>query len=71
MKTVAVDVSGVAPEFGSMRNLIPQEGGRFISPLDWDGRRRALFLGDKIAEEIFGKEPRRSERPSSSAGRRS
>src|ERR1700693_2251586 len=55
MKTVAVDVSGVAPEFGSMRNLIPQEGGRFISPLDWDGRGRALFLGDKIAEEIFGK----------------
>jgi putative ABC transport system permease protein len=54
-KTVAVDVSGVAPEFGGMRNLIPQEGGRFISPLDWDGRRRALFLGDKIAEEIFGK----------------
>ena len=55
VKTVAVDVSGVAPEFGAMRNLIPQEGGRFISPLDWDGRRRALFLGDKIAEEIFGK----------------
>jgi len=49
VKTMAVDVSGVAPEFGAMRNLIPQEGGRFISPLDWDGRRRALFLGDKIA----------------------
>jgi putative ABC transport system permease protein len=25
-KTLAVDVSGVSPEFGDMRNLIPQEG---------------------------------------------
>jgi putative ABC transport system permease protein len=55
VKTVAVDVSGVWPEFGTMRNLIPQEGGRFINPLDMKEQRRALFLGDKIAGEIFGK----------------
>ena len=55
VKTLAVGVSGVAPEFGVMRNLIPQEGGRFINPLDMQGQRRALFLGDKIAGEIFGK----------------
>jgi putative ABC transport system permease protein len=56
-KTVAVDTSGVSPEFGPMRNLIPAEGGRFISPLDVQEQRRVLFLGDKIAEEIFGKTP--------------
>ena len=56
-KTVAVDVSGIAPEFGSMRNLIPQAGGRFVNPLDMAEQRRVLFLGDKISEEIFGKEP--------------
>jgi putative ABC transport system permease protein len=54
-KTVAVDSSGVSPEFGSMRNLIPQAGGRFVNPLDMEEQRRSLFLGDKIAEEIFGK----------------
>ncbi len=57
MKTVAVDTSGVNPEFGAMRNLIPQDGGRFLDALDQDQQRRTLFLGDKIAEEIFGKEP--------------
>ncbi|HLN56914.1 MAG TPA: ABC transporter permease [Thermoanaerobaculia bacterium] len=55
LKTVAVDVSGVWPEFGAMRNLIPDEGGRFINALDQRDQRRALFLGDKIAKEIFGK----------------
>src|SRR5688572_31593552 len=33
-KTISVDISGVAPEFGEMRNLIPVAGGRFINPLD-------------------------------------
>jgi putative ABC transport system permease protein len=55
LKTVAVDASGVAPEFGTMRNLIPQEGGRFVNALDMKEQRRTLFLGDKIAGEIFGK----------------
>jgi hypothetical protein len=34
LKTWPVDVSGVSPEFGRMRNLIPQEGGRFIDPTE-------------------------------------
>jgi putative ABC transport system permease protein len=55
LKTVAVDVSGVAAEFGSMRNLIPEAGGRFINAVDVAEQRRTLFLGDKIAKEIFGK----------------
>jgi len=56
LKTWPVDVSGVSPEFGRMRNLIPQEGGRFIDPTDMDERRRVLFLGDKLAENVFGKD---------------
>jgi putative ABC transport system permease protein len=55
-KTLPVDVSGVSPEFGSMRNLIPQPGGRFLDPLDVDQQRRVLFVGDKFAEDLFGKE---------------
>jgi putative ABC transport system permease protein len=55
LKTVAVDCSGVSPEFGTMRNLVPDAGGRFINALDQREQRRTLFLGDKIAKEIFGK----------------
>ncbi|HKA36450.1 MAG TPA: ABC transporter permease [Thermoanaerobaculia bacterium] len=55
LKTVAIDCSGVAAEFGSMRNLIPEAGGRFINATDVREQRRTLFLGDKIAKEIFGK----------------
>ncbi|HYK41213.1 MAG TPA: ABC transporter permease [Thermoanaerobaculia bacterium] len=57
MKTVAIDCSGVDSSFGSMRNLIPQAGGRFINPIDVAEQRRVLFLGDKIARDIFGKAP--------------
>ncbi|MFI5120920.1 MAG: ABC transporter permease, partial [Thermoanaerobaculia bacterium] len=56
LKTWPVDVSGVSPEFGRMRNLIPQDGGRFIDPTDMNEQRRVLFLGDKLAENVFGKE---------------
>jgi putative ABC transport system permease protein len=55
MKTYPVDTSGVGPEFETMRNLVPQAGGRFINPIDMAGQRRVLFLGDKAAETIFGK----------------
>lgn len=56
-KTLSVDVSGVSPEFGSMRNLIPQSGGRFINPIDMDNQRRVTFLGEKLAKDIFGGVP--------------
>ena len=56
-KTLAVDVSGVSPEFGNMRNLIPQEGGRFVNPTDVAEERRVVFIGNKLAEDVFGKTP--------------
>jgi putative ABC transport system permease protein len=54
-KTIAIDISGVSPEFGGMRNLIPQAGGRFFNPTDMATQRRVLFLGNKMTEDIFGK----------------
>ena len=54
-KTVAVDISGVAPEFGGMRNINPRAGSRFINPTDMDEQRRVLFIGWKLAEQVFGK----------------
>jgi len=53
-KTLAVDVSGVRPCFGEMRNLIPQAGGRFLDPLDERDKRRLAFLGDELATTLFG-----------------
>jgi putative ABC transport system permease protein len=56
-KTLSVDTSGVTPEFGVMRNQIPARGGRFIDAIDVNESRRTVFLGDKLAENIFGKTP--------------
>jgi putative ABC transport system permease protein len=55
-KTMAVDVSGVYPIFGRMRNLIPKAGGRFVNAMDIDNRRRVAFLGDQFAKDLFGEE---------------
>ncbi len=55
-KTVAGhDVIGTNWEYGTMRNNIAQAGGRFIDPIDEREKRRVIFLGNKLAEEIFGK----------------
>jgi putative ABC transport system permease protein len=56
-KTVAVDISGVAPEFGTMRNVNPQSDGRFINPTDMREQRRTLFIGNKLAADVFGETP--------------
>jgi len=53
-KTMSVDCSGVTPEFGSMRNLIPESGGRFIDDIDNGEQRRVVFIGDKFKKNIFG-----------------
>ncbi|MEW6757645.1 MAG: ABC transporter permease [Acidobacteriota bacterium] len=53
-KTMMVDVSGVYPEFGTMRNLIPRPGGRFLNPRDMAERRRVAFVGDEFAKDFFG-----------------
>lgn len=49
-------VSGVWPAFGSLRNIVPEPGGRFINRLDLEQRRRVVVLGDQSAEELFGEE---------------
>jgi putative ABC transport system permease protein len=46
-------ISGVWPEFNEMRNIIPQEGGRFINDHDNKEKRRTIFIGDELAEKLF------------------
>jgi len=56
-KTMSVDTSGITPEFGLMRNCVPERGGRFIDAIDLREQRRVAFLGNKLAKDIFGATP--------------
>ncbi len=49
-------ISGIIPEYGEMRNIWPQEGGRWINDLDVQLRRRVVFLGNDLKDFLFGKE---------------
>ena len=51
-------ISGVWPEFGEMRNIIPQLGGRFINAFDIAEKRRVVFIGNQLADKLFpGEDP--------------
>jgi putative ABC transport system permease protein len=50
----SVSVSGVSPSYGTMRNMIPAVGGRFINELDVSQRRRVVFVGNELADDLFG-----------------
>lgn len=49
-------VRGVCPEYGEMRNEVPDEG-RWISPEDQGERRRVAVLGSKIRQRLFSGRP--------------
>lgn len=55
-KTINARVRGVDVEYGEMRNLLPQPGGRFLNALDMTEKRRVIFLGEELASDLFGKE---------------
>ena len=46
-------IRGVYPIYESMRNEIPQRGGRFVNDRDIEERRRVIFLGSKLKREVF------------------
>lgn len=49
-------IRGVCPEYGEMRNEVPSEG-RWIDPTDELERRRVVFLGGHIREQLFSGRP--------------
>lgn len=55
-KTMAVDISGVTPVFGEMRNMIPDWGGRFVNDLDMEQNRRVAFIGNQLKKDLFGED---------------
>ena len=48
------EISANSPVFAVMRNIIPAAGGRYVNDLDVNRRRRVVFLGNKLKEDLFG-----------------
>jgi len=53
-KNLKVSVKGIEPSFGEMRNIISTVEGRWLNPIDEEKRRRVVFLGNELADDIFG-----------------
>ena len=53
-KTLAQNVIGVYPEFAVVRNVIPEDGGRFLNEIDLEYRKRSMFIGSEIRNDLFG-----------------
>lgn len=49
-------VGGVYTEYSNLRNIYEQQGGRWINERDISDRRRVVFLGNQLAENLFGEE---------------
>jgi len=54
-KNRQVDCLGIYPEYALLRNFSVEPGGRFINRLDYLRKRRTVFIGDKLRDELFGK----------------
>jgi putative ABC transport system permease protein len=53
-KTITGRVTGSNWEYGEIRHHFAQAGGRFFNANDEREKRRVIFLGDGLAEDIFG-----------------
>jgi putative ABC transport system permease protein len=48
------NVTGILPEYGPMRNIWPEPGGRWLNDLDIQLKRRVVFLGNRLRDFLFG-----------------
>jgi len=54
--TATTFLEGVFPDFEFLRTMYPKKGGRFLNDLDIEEKRRVLYMGSEISEELFGAE---------------
>lgn len=47
-------INGLYPEYETIRNFIPDRGGRMINDLDMSLKRRVAFLGNDIKDRLLG-----------------
>lgn len=55
-KTINARLTGTSPEYGVLRNHIARAGGRFLDDVDELLRRRVVFLGNELADQLYGSE---------------
>ena len=55
-RSASTFMEGVYPEFEFLRRTYPAAGGRFLNQKDQLERKRVVFLGCEVAEELFGTE---------------
>jgi putative ABC transport system permease protein len=55
-KTVNGRLTGASLSYGDLRNQIARSGGRWLTPLDEQLRRRVIFVGSELAHDLFGDE---------------
>jgi putative ABC transport system permease protein len=55
-KTVNGRLTGASLSYGDLRNQIARAGGRWLTPLDEQLRRRVIFVGSELAHDLFGDE---------------
>ena len=51
-KSVSQNLAGVFPEYAEMRNVIPARG-RFLNRIDQEFRKRSVFLGTNVRNDLF------------------
>ncbi|MCK4427135.1 MAG: ABC transporter permease [candidate division Zixibacteria bacterium] len=54
--TVTQNMVGIYPIFGELRNIYAELGGRFINSIDLEDKKRVVFIGNKLKEDLFGKD---------------
>lgn len=53
-KLLRISLSGVDEDYGPLRRLAARPPGRWLNARDLAERRRVLFLGDRLARDLFG-----------------
>jgi putative ABC transport system permease protein len=53
---VTQNMIGIYPIFGEMRNIFAEMGGRFINKIDLENKKRVVFIGNQLKEDLFGAE---------------
>lgn len=55
-RTASTYLEAVFPNFELLRTMYPKKGGRFLNDRDIQEKRRVIYLGSEVAEELFGDE---------------
>ena len=53
-KVNRLNLTGILPEFGVMRNIWPESGGRWLNDMDIKHKRRVVFIGNRLRDFLFG-----------------